>query len=249
MATTLTLLTLSLMGAACVADTRDGSSYGDGSLVTPTASRAAATPETKASPTSLPGSTPQPTSTGNGSQLQGFAYPIAGGCLPKGDQLMPNARRDYRLGIHEGVDFYDVDNCTMIGLGTPVHAAKAGVVIRVDTNYQSPTVQQMNAWLADPTADASFDGFRGRQVWVDHGGGIVTRYCHLSKVTDGLAVGAAVKQGDVIAFVGESGTPESVSNPGNQYHLHFELRVGGSYLGAGESPAKVRLLYTTLFGQ
>lgn len=248
MAMTLTLLTLALAGVACAADS-DSDADDAGVLITPVASRTAETPDTKVSPTSLPGTTPQPTATGNGGQLTGFAFPIAGGCLPKGDQLMPNAQRAYRQGIHEGIDFYDADNCTMIGLGTPVQAARAGVVIRVDTNYQSPTVQQMNAWLADPTAEASFDGFRGRQVWVDHGGGIVTRYCHLSKVADGLAVGAAVKQGDVIAFVGESGTPESVSNPGRQYHLHFELRVGGSYLGAGESSAKVRLLYTTLFGQ
>ena len=248
MATTLTLLTLAFTGIACAADS-DSSAKDGGVLVTPLPSRTAETPETRVSPTSPPGATPQPTSTGNGSQLTGFAFPLAGGCLPKGDQLMPNARRDYRLGIHEGIDFYDADNCTMIGLGTPVHAAKAGIVIRADTNYQNPTVQQMNALLADPTNEASLDAFRGRQVWVDHGGGIVTRYCHLSKVADGLAAGAAVKQGDVIAFVGESGTPESVSNPGRQYHLHFEVRVGGSYLGAGESPAKVRLLYTTLFLQ
>jgi len=179
--------------------------------------------------------------------LKGFIYPIAGGCLPKGDQLMPNAARTYRLGTHEGVDLYNVDNCTQIGLGTPVRAAKAGRVIRADTNYENLTPEILNALLANPTTDASLDAFRGRQVWVDHGGGIVTRYCHLSAIAQGLAAGQDVNQGDVIAYVGESGTPESVGNPGNQYHLHFEVRIGSSYLGAGESALTVRQLYTALF--
>jgi murein DD-endopeptidase MepM/ murein hydrolase activator NlpD len=206
------------------------------------------TPETgpTTAPTTPPSATAPPTAT-NGNVLEAFVYPISGGCLPKGDQLMPNAPRTYRQGIHEGVDFYGVDNCTAIGLGTPVHAVKAGRVIRVDTSYQDLTPAQLQVLLANPTPETSIDAFRGRQVWVDHGGGIVTRYCHLSAVAQGLSVGQSVNQGDVIAFVGESGTPESVSNPGNEYHLHFEVRVSSSYLGAGESSQRVRELYTALF--
>jgi murein DD-endopeptidase MepM/ murein hydrolase activator NlpD len=60
-------------------------------------------------------------------------------------------------------------------------------------------------------------------------------------------VGAQVAQGQVVAFVGESGTPESVSSPGREYHLHFEMRVGDSYLGKALPPAQVRSLYLTLF--
>jgi hypothetical protein len=55
-----------------------------------------------------PSATPAP--EGNGDVLKGFIFPIAGGCLPKGDQLMPNAPRNYRQGTHEGIDFYNVDN-------------------------------------------------------------------------------------------------------------------------------------------
>ena len=61
-----------------------------------------------------------------------WMFPIAGGCLPKGDQLMPNAPRDYRSGVHEGMDLYEVDNCTAIKKNTPAIAAKDGVVIRAD---------------------------------------------------------------------------------------------------------------------
>lgn len=181
--------------------------------------------------------------------LSGFIFPIDGACLPQGDQLMPNAAREYRLGTHEGIDFYGVDNCVSIGLGTEVRAAKAGTVIRADHGYVDLTQQTLNAILADPTTPESFDQFRGRQLWIDHGNGIVTRYCHLSGIVEELKVGDQVTQGQVVAFVGESGTPGSVNAPGSEYHLHWELRVGDSYLGAGQDPTSVRNQYLSVFGQ
>src|SRR6476469_1495750 len=86
--------------------------------------------------------TPKPTATEAvdlNAVFHNFIYPIRGGCLPKSDNLMPNARRDYRSGIHEGVDFYNVDNCTPIMRGTPIVAAKDGTVIRADWGYHSLT--------------------------------------------------------------------------------------------------------------
>jgi murein DD-endopeptidase MepM/ murein hydrolase activator NlpD len=165
---------------------------------------------------------------------------------------MPNAPRDYRGGTHEGIDFYQVDNCTAVHEGTPVRAAKDGTVIRADLAYHSLTQAELDAADAkvanghanDPDV---LDLFRGRQVWVDHGHGIVTRYAHLSGIGEGIQVGAKVAQGEVIAYVGESGTPESISAPGTEEHLHFELRTNDTYLGAGLPPDEVRALYTALF--
>jgi murein DD-endopeptidase MepM/ murein hydrolase activator NlpD len=180
-------------------------------------------------------------------ELHGFIYPIADDCLPQGDQLMPNAPREYRQGTHEGIDFYGSDGCVPVTLGTPVMAAKAGRVIRVDDAYQDLTPATLNALLEDPNAPGALDAFRGRQVWVEHGAGVVTRYCHLSGIAAGLKVGDSVSAGEVIAYVGNSGTPESVTNPGTEYHLHFELRVGDSYLGQGLPAPQVRSLYLALF--
>jgi peptidoglycan LD-endopeptidase LytH len=177
----------------------------------------------------------------------GFIMPIAGGCLPKGDQLMPNAPRPYRKGTHEGIDFYDSDNCTRIARGTHVVAAKAGKVIRADLSYVDVTKKQVDAYLANPNTEASLDQFRGRQVWIDHGDGVVTRYCHLSGIAPGIKAGVTVSAGELVGFVGESGTPSSVTNPGHEYHLHFELRIGGSYLGHNLPPARVRALYAAAF--
>ena len=132
--------------------------------------------------------------------LRGFSYPIAGGCLPKGAQLMPNAAREYRKGLHEGVDFYNSDNCTRITRGTSVLAAKAGRVIRADVDWVRPTAAQNAAALKVPTTDASVDQFRGRQVWIDHGDGVVSRYCHLDGIVAGTVKGLAVTAGHLLAL-------------------------------------------------
>lgn len=181
--------------------------------------------------------------------LSHFVFPIAGGCLPTGDQLMPNAPREYRNGTHEGIDIYNVDSCTTIDVGTPIGAAKRGIVIRADLDYEDLTAERYAELAANLTSAESLDAFRGRQVWIDHGDGIVTRYCHLNAIADGLVPGSSVAAGDLVGFVGESGTPESINNPGSQYHLHFEVRVGESYLGAGMSVDEVRTLYSELFSQ
>ena len=47
---------------------------------------------------------------------------------------------------------------------------------------------------------------------------LVFYYAHLSRYADGLVEGAAVKQGQVIAYVGDTGN----AGPGN-YHLHFSI--------------------------
>lgn len=180
-------------------------------------------------------------------ELEGFIFPIADACLPQGDQLMPNAQREYRQGVHEGLDFYEVDNCTPVTLGTPVIAAKEGTIVRIDHDYIDLTAEMLAEVEADLTSDESLDSFRGQQVWIDHGAGVVTRYCHLSDVNADLQEGDRVRAGQVVGLVGESGTPESVRAPGTQYHLHFEVRVGDSFLGARLDPAEVRDLYNKLF--
>ena len=59
---------------------------------------------------------------------------------------------------------------------------------------------------------------RGNLVVVDHGGGILSCYGHLSERT--VAVGQMVRRGDVVGRVGSTGLS---SGP----HLHWELSVAG----------------------
>jgi murein DD-endopeptidase MepM/ murein hydrolase activator NlpD len=184
--------------------------------------------------------------------FRNFIYPIAGACLPSSDALMPNASRDYRGGVHEGVDFYGSDNCTTIEKGTPVLAAKDGTVIRADHDYHPLTQEELDAADAEIAAGHAndpkvLDLFRGRQVWVDHGHGIITRYAHLSAIPDTVRAGTKVVQGETIGSVGDSGTPESLTAPDTENHLHWEVRTGDTYLGAGLPPDDVRAIYEKLF--
>ena len=134
----------------------------------------------------------------------------------------------------------------------PVLAMYDGVVVRADLDYAELTPARL-AELERRIAECEcsepdvLDAFRGRQLWIDHGSGVVTRYAHLGSIADGVFVGAEVRTGEVIAAVGESGTPESIGDPGTEHHLHAEVRVGESFLGAGLEPAEVRVLYERLF--
>ena len=181
--------------------------------------------------------------------LTGFQAPLDGACLPEVEGHLPGAPREYRNGVHEGLDLYPGVSCAVVALGTPVLAAKDGVLLRADLGYQELTEAEYRAAEGDGFQGALIlDMFRGRQVWIDHGAGVVTRYAHLSGIAAGLRVGQAVRAGQVIAFVGESGTPESLFAPGTDYHLHFEIRVGRTYLGAALPPLEARALYRDAFG-
>ncbi len=64
----------------------------------------------------------------------------------------------------------------------------------------------------------------GNAVRLEHGGGLSTRYCHMSR----LAVGAGqqVRRGQVIGYVGSSGLS---TGP----HLHYEMYRGGRAINPG----------------
>lgn len=244
---------IALAGAACL-----GSDDAPVTVLVDGTPLGSATPDIEmaggADPTvdAVPFTPTPPISTLDPAALTGFIYPLEGACLPSRDQVMPNAPRAYRNGFHEGVDFYNGDVCTEISRGLPIVAMYEGVVVRAMHDYEDITefhVATLSArteaqGFTDPEA---LDIYRGRQVWIDHGNGVVTRYCHLDSIESSIAVGVYVRAGDIIGGVGDSGTPESITDPGLELHLHAEVRVGESFLGAGLDPVTVRALYQQLF--
>ena len=182
--------------------------------------------------------------------LRGFQIPIAGACITEFAGHLPGSARTYRNdGVHEGLDFYEWASCTRVDFNTEILAAKAGVVIRADIDYVDITPADWQRFIdANWEGEEILDELRGRQVWIDHGRGIVTRYAHLSEIADGIAAGVVVQPGQLIGYPGESGQQEVYANPGTDIHLHFEIRVGDGWLGQGETQEAARTLYLQAFG-
>lgn len=65
----------------------------------------------------------------------------------------------------------------------------------------------------------------GMTIVVDHGSGIITRYCNLSTL-DMVKVGQTVTKGDVISGIGKTALCEIAEEP----HLHFEVLKDGKHL-------------------
>lgn len=96
----------------------------------------------------------------------------------------------HRQLFHMGVDF-------SAPRGTPVRAAADGVV-----------------------EEAGRSGNYGRLIRLAHDGKTETVYAHLDGMAKGLRVGAQVKQGEIIGYVGRTGLASGA-------HLYFEVRVDG----------------------
>ena len=81
-------------------------------------------------------------------------------------------------------------------------------------SYGSPIVATSDGVVSS----AGWQGGYGLLVALDHGGGLQTRYGHMSRVS--VAPGQPVRKGSVIGYVGSSGL---ATGP----HLHYEIRLNG----------------------
>jgi murein DD-endopeptidase MepM/ murein hydrolase activator NlpD len=92
--------------------------------------------------------------------------------------------------IHKGVDIWNAAKSN-----AQIHASLDGVVVQ-----------------------AGYAGSYGNLIVIDHGGGWVTYYAHLSRIN--VSKGESVTTGQVVGFMGETGRATG-------YHLHFEVHKNG----------------------
>jgi len=184
-------------------------------------------------------------------RLRGFLFPIAGQGLPSHPGVFPGARRLYRFGVHEGVDLFSGSGKTVV-IGTQARAVKAGSVMRTDANFSDMTARKYDQIMEEcrrdhRTSDKNEDLFRGCQVWINHGSGLVTRYAHLSKTNTSLKLNEPISRGSLIGYVGVSGTGQNLPGRAQYPHLHFEIRLDGKYLGYGLTPQETFWVYEDIF--
>lgn len=183
---------------------------------------------------------------------EGLWFPIPGARLPSSDDNLPGAPRAYRHGVSQGFDFHDGDAGVPVVLGTPVIAAAAGQVVRADVGYTEIDPRAWEVLMADVAEtgadEQQLDKLRGRQVWIRTSEGQTLRYGHLAGVRTGLRTGSTVYQGQVIGFVGNSGTDRAVQGGQDGVRLRFEIWDDqGDFFGAGMSPTDLRLAGASLF--
>lgn len=185
-------------------------------------------------------------------RLDGFRMPIVGASLPDLDTLLPSAPRPYRNGVHQGFDMNDGHIGVPTGYSAPVVAAKEGTVLRTIRDFTEMTAGEYAQAIATSlelgtTPPKILDKLRGRQIWIDHGHGVLTRYCHLSGIASEISEGKQVQAGDIIGFVGNSGTESGINGTRAGAHLHFELRIDDRYLGEGLSAEEIRAAANKIF--
>lgn len=201
------------------------------------------------------GEVPPPAPAGRGEAAaygpEGLWFPIPGARLPRSDSNLPGAPRPYRAGVSQGFDFVDGDLDVPVTYGAAVIAAAAGQVIRADLAYAELSAERWERLLEeveDGATEEELDLLRGRQVWIQTSGGTVLRYGHLSGVASGVSVGRTVYRGQVVGYVGNSGTDAGVAGGRERPRLRFEVWPDeGRYFGEGLTPEQVRLEAASLF--
>ncbi len=185
----------------------------------------------------------------------GYVSPVPGATISSRAAHWPNAPRHYRNGIHEGFDFYDgAVSGIAVQYGTPIVATATGVVIRADHGYVEMSMAEYEDVIAvsrrslDTPADA-LDRLRGMQVWVEHAGGYVTRYAHLTRIPADVVEGGRIEQGQIVGYTGNSGTLEAAQGTQDDPHPHVEIWRGNVYLGQGLEPAQIFELAGQVFGR
>jgi len=178
--------------------------------------------------------------------------------LPDQSNLLPNAARQYRNGIHRGIDF-------QADYGAPVLSAMDGIVIRADHGFREVTplfrrsLLKKAAQIGRTPSDVFDNILLGRSVFIDHGTDLVpgkrllSIYAHLSEIDGVIQVGREVKKGQILGLAGNSGTSDGTKGNKTGAHLHFELIIqdaeGERYMGQGLEFQELKILLNSIFVQ
>lgn len=177
--------------------------------------------------------------------LQTIQLPSQNYSVPEYSNLLPNALREYRAGIHEGIDF-------PTPLNTPIMAVSSGIVVRSNPTHSDVDIDTYKAFLEttqklSKTPDDIYNYILlGKSIIIDHGYTIVPNfrtisvYAHLSSIAEGILPGVNVEKGQVIGLAGNTGTSSGALRNAKGAHLHWEIHfentTGRYFLGQNIPP-------------
>lgn len=154
--------------------------------------------------------------TGTDKNFQCFVYqPAPGGdfaCMTEKDQART-------ITVTNGM-VTPVDGVLSAPFGPSRRPGSKEVRVNKGVDWTAPVGTPVMAAFDGTVTFAGENGPYGNFIRIDHGNGKATGYAHLDHFAPDVKVGAAVKAGDIIAYVGASGL---TAGPG----LHFELYVDG----------------------
>lgn len=174
--------------------------------------------------------------------------------LPLDDPAsLPNSPRDYRGGVHQGIDFICEET------GRQAVAALPGRVVIANNSFVDPTPAERDAVLQVAnelgyTPPWTLAMLYGRHVVIDHGiipgaGHTISIYAHFDRIDDAITPGAQIEAGTPLGVIGNTGTAPAASGADDprSLHLHWELHLDDAYLGAGLTSDQTRDLYEGIF--
>ena len=107
------------------------------------------------------------------------------------------------------------------GFGSRKSPTKGASSNHQGIDISAPTGTSIVAAAAGEVVIATYSSSAGNYVMISHGGGVYTVYMHASSLL--VSQGQSVKKGQTIAKVGSTGYSTGS-------HLHFGVRVNGSYV-------------------
>lgn len=153
-----------------------------------------------------------------------------------------------------GFRFLNGSSGRLLAAEQAIRSVADGVVLRIDHDYAEPEATALDHWAtlaSEPglTGEFARDRLRGRQLWIRHKQGHVSRYAHLSAVHPELKPGDSVEQGQVIGLMGASGLrADDDSVPAAQLLFELWSADGQRSLGQGLDVLAIHRRLAAVFG-
>lgn len=260
-----TSVLLAFTGGFVIRDITDSEPASSGGAAAVTTTEATVTTVSTAPPAEAPPATPPgtvPAGSRGFDEWMAVAEKLApltppSDCGPPWHEAasLPNSGRDYRGGVHQGIDFICEERERIAA------AALDGRVVQANDTFvdarpgeRGPLLGIAQSLGRTPPWTLAF--LFGRYVVLDHGivpevGHVVTIYAHFEKLHDDLRAGQAIGAGTPIGEIGNRGTAAGASGEDRprSLHLHWEIHVDDEFLGVGLTYEQTRTVYQRLFAE